>query len=268
MKKKILKIAIIMIMSILVWASIVNAFSLTVTMTPSSTTVAESTEFTVKIKVSNLDVGTNGINTVSGYFKYDKDIFETITDSSIDGCNGWSPTYTADSEKITLYKGTFVKTEEDVFQVTLKTKSGIAGKSGKIEFTQIMAGNSDTEIKAQDISTEITVGNVSDDGSNNNNSISVQPISNNTTRNTNNSNKSTNNAVISNNTGNTNSVRNTNVVNNTENTASNTGVVNNATPDQINYAGAEDTIIYIIAAVIIIAIVFYIKFEKINKEMK
>ena len=82
MKKKILKITTIMIMFTLVYVSIVNALSFTATITPSSTTVAESTEFTVKIKVSNLDVGTNGINSLSGYLKYDKDVFETITDCS------------------------------------------------------------------------------------------------------------------------------------------------------------------------------------------
>ena len=78
MKKKILKITTIMIMFTLVYVSIVNALSFTATITPSSTTVAESTEFTVKIKVSNLDVGTNGINSLSGYLKYDKDGFMSI----------------------------------------------------------------------------------------------------------------------------------------------------------------------------------------------
>ena len=46
MKKKILKITTIMIMFTLVYVSIVNALSFTATITPSSTTVAESTEFT------------------------------------------------------------------------------------------------------------------------------------------------------------------------------------------------------------------------------
>lgn len=255
MKKRILKITTIMIMFTLVYVSIVNALSFTATMTPSSTTVAESTEFTVKIKVSNLDVGANGINVLSGYLKYDKDMFETITDSSIDGLNGWSPTYTADSEKITITKPTFVKTEEEVFQVTLKTKSGVSGKSGKVEFTNIVAGNTDAEIQAQNISTEITVGNVSENVSNstgNNATIGLSP-----------SNKT-------NNTSNTNTVKNTTNKTNTNNTTNTpiSSVVNNSTPNEITYAGAEDTIIYVIGAIIILALVFYIKFERVNKEIK
>lgn len=258
MKKRIFKVTIIMIMFTLVYASIVNALSFTATMTPSSTTVAESTEFTVKIKVSNLDVGTNGINSLSGYLKYDKDIFETITDSSIDGLNGWSPVYTADSEKITITKPTFVKAEEEVFQVTLKTKSGVSGKSGKVEFTNIMASNTDAEIQAQNISTEITVGNVSENVANSTgNTIGLSNATSNNTANK------------ANNVANTNTNTNTNATNNTTNTNTPiSGVVNNTTPDQIDYAGAEDSIIYIMAGVIILAIVFYIKFERINKEIR
>ena len=184
MKKKILKITTIMIMFTLVYVSIVNALSFTATITPSSTTVAESTEFTVKIKVSNLDVGTNGINSLSGYLKYDKDVFETITDSSIDGLNGWSPAYSADSEKVTVTKPTFVKSEEEVFQVTLKTKTGVSGKTGKIEFTNIVASNTDAEIQAQNVSTEITVGTVSENVLNTtgNNTIGLSNVINNTAK--------------------------------------------------------------------------------------
>ena len=256
MKKKILKITTIMIMFTLVYVSIVNALSFTATITPSSTTVAESTEFTVKIKVSNLDVGTNGINSLSGYLKYDKDVFETITDSSIDGLNGWSPAYSADSEKVTVTKPTFVKSEEEVFQVTLKTKTGVSGKTGKIEFTNIVASNTDAEIQAQNVSTEITVGNVSENVLNTtgNNTIGLSTVINNTANKTN--------TIITNNTTNTNTNKTTN------NTPAISSVVNNTTPNEITYAGAEDSIIYIMGAIIVLALVFYIKIEKVNKEIK
>ena len=42
----------------------------------------------------------------------------------------------------------------------------------------------------------------------------------------------------------------------------------NTTGENIPYTGVEDTVMYLIAAIVIIAIVFYIKFERINKEMK
>ena len=93
MKKRIVKICIIAMLLVWVYTTIVNALSFSATMTPSSTAVDESTEFTIRVSVSNLDVGSNGINTLSGTLKFDDDVFEDITDSSIEGLNSWSPTF-------------------------------------------------------------------------------------------------------------------------------------------------------------------------------
>jgi hypothetical protein len=260
MKKKFLKIAIISVLLLFVCATIVNALSFTATMTPSSTTVAESTEFTVVIKVSNLDVGSNGINALSGYLKYDKDVFEVISDSSIDGLNSWSRNYSSDSGKVTLTKTTFVKSEEEVFQVTFKTKADVSGKSGKIEFTNIVASNSESEISATDISTEISIGAVSGNfantSSNSNSSLSI--TANPVTLNTTNTNTNTNVSA------------NVNTNTNTELTSGTLSYINstNTSPEEVPYTGVEDTIMYVIVGIVVVAIIFYIKFERINKEMK
>jgi len=80
MKEKIVKIGIIAFLFVLVYTTIVNALSLSVTMTPSSTNVEKSKEFIVKFAVSNIDAGTNGINALSGILKYE---FNANLDSRI-----------------------------------------------------------------------------------------------------------------------------------------------------------------------------------------
>ena len=336
MNRKILKITIIAILLLYICSNIVNALSFTATMTPSSKVVPPSTEFTVEIKVSNLDVGKNGINSLSGYLKYDEAVFEKISESSIEGRNGWNHSYNADNGgKITLTKTTFVNSEEDVFQITLKTKPEMYldpnNLVGEIQFTNIIASNSAAEISALDISADISVengdgssgsesenngsngtgnngsngsgsenngssgngtenngssgngsenngsngtgnngssGNGSENngsnGSNSNGTIQITPnVNNNNTSNSNNA------SLSITPTSNTNTNKNTNT-----NTNSNTNKVisysnsSNTTDESIPYTGAEDTIMYLIGAIIIIAIVFYIKFEKINKEIK
>ena len=267
--KKFFKITIITILLVFVYATIANALSFTATMTPSSTTVPESTEFTVSVKVSNLDVGANGINSLSGYLKYDTAIFEEITELSIEGMNAWSPTYNAANQgKLTLIKSSFVKTEEAVFQVTFKTKSNISGKSGKIQFTNIVASNSASDITASDIAITINIGEASDvDG----NSVQAN-VSTNTNTNTN---KATGNTSITVKNPNTNKTTNTNT-NTNKNTSKNTNKASgstyvnssNTSKEDIPYTGTEDTVMFLMGAVIAVAIVFYIKFERINKEMK
>lgn len=294
MERKIFKIAIIAMLLVCVCATLVSALSFSVTMTPSKKVVPASTEFTVEIKVSNLDVGTNGINTLSGNLIYDDEVFETIGESSIEGRNGWSHSFNPENDgKITLTKMSFVKTDEEVFQVTFKTKAQEELKTtkGLIQFKGISASNSASEITASDVSVEITIG---EEDSSNNGNVNVTPnnTTNNNNNNNNNNNKNTTNTSgnsigitpsnTNKNTTNTNKVNtNTNKANTNTNTnkATNTNkntnkevspYVNstNTTNEDIPYAGAEDYILYFIGAVVAIAIVFYIKFERINKEMK
>ncbi len=295
MERKILKIAIIAMLLVCVCATLVSALSFSVTMTPSKKVVPASTEFTVEIKVSNLDVGTNGINTLSGNLIYDDEVFETIGESSIEGRNGWSHSFNPENDgKITLTKMSFVKTDEEVFQVTFKTKSQEELKTtkGLIQFKGISASNSASEIIASDVSVEITIG---EEDSSNDGNVNVTPnnTANNNNNNNNNNNKNTTNTSgnsigitpsntnknttnTNTNKANTNTNTNTNKATNTNtNTNKNTNkevspYVNstNTTNDDIPYAGAEDYILYFIGAVVAIAIVFYIKFERINKEMK
>lgn len=246
MKKKFLKIVIIMTMLVITYTTIVNALSFTATMETNSTTVPESTEFTITIKISNLDVGPNGLSGLSGYIKYNKDIFEAINESSIEGINGWDARYASDSQKITLTKTTFVKTEESVFNITLKTKAGVSGKEGVVSFSNIVGTNNDSDISTADISTTITVGNVSGNTANttSNNTSNVIPVINTSSNNTSNTNKANNAAGSS-------------FVNQT-----------NTTGDDIPYTGVEDTIPFLMVGIVILAIVFYIKIERINKELK
>ena len=279
MKRKIFKIAIVVMLLVCVYATIVNALSFSVTMTPSSKFIPASTEFTVEIKVSNLDVGTNGINTLSGNLIYDDKVFEPIGESSIEGRNGWSHSFNPDNGKITLTKMSFVKTDEEVFQVTFKTKSSTDVKDntkGLIQFKGVSASNSASAITASDVSIEITIGEEASSEGN----ISVTPNNTtNTNKNTTNTNKNSIGITPSNpnkNTTNTNTNSNTNA-NTNKSTNSNTNTnkavspyVNstNTTNENIPYTGAEDYILYFIGAVVAVAIVFYIKFERINKEMK
>lgn len=275
MEKKFLKIAIVMVLLVFVYSSVVNALSFTATMTPSKTTVPESTEFTVSVKVSNLDVGANGINSLSGYLKYDDNVFEKIGDTSIEALSGWSVSYNAENDKVALTKTSFVKTEESVFQVTFKTKSEVAAESGKIEFTNILASNSASDINASDISITINIGEESTEEGNSSgaNVTGTNNASENTSTNKSNTTISVSTDKKNTNTNtNTNSSKNTNTnTNKSTNTNGVSGAYNNSTntsEEDIPYTGVEDTVMLLIGAVLVIAFVFYIKFERINKEMK
>ena len=277
-----------MVLSIFLMVQIVNAASLTVTMKPSSSTVQEATEFTVKVSVSNLDVGDNGINSLTGKLTYDSDIFETISESNIEGLNKWNATYDESTGVIEVNKNTFVKTSQEVFQIVFKTKSDVADKNGAISFSDIVASNSEEEISASDISVSISIsegssagsssdssnsssGNSSSNSSSNTVNIVVNSSSNNTTSN-NSSNSSSNNT--SKNTSNNTSLSNTssNDTNSTysdnKNVVSNSSYTNTTSEDDMPKTGVSDTLVSLMLVGITVALIFYIKIEKINKDIK
>ncbi len=254
--KRFLSIIVMIMLVVFAMTVSVNALSFTATMTPSATTVDESTEFTVTIKVSNLDVGTNGINSLKGYLKYDTEVFDTISESSIEGLNSWTAKYDATTGKIELTKNTFVTSTQEVFQIAFKTKSGVSGKSGTISYSNIVASNSESDISATDISTSITVGTASSSEN------TVQNISQGNT------------VVAPVINASTNSNNRNNVVNNTNVATNNT--VNNAVSQYVNTTsetdmpktGVDDTLLALVFVAIAVAIVFYVKIEKLNKDMK
>ena len=255
MKSKIVSIVIMILLIVCLVSVSVDAVSFTATMTPSATTVKEATEFTITVKVSNLDVGTNGINSLKGNLKYDTKIFETISESSIEGLNSWSAKFDEASGEISLTKNTFVTSTQEVFQIIFKTKSGVSGKSGTISYTNIVASNSETSIPATDISTSITVGNETNNNTTNTNSVANKIVTINPT-----TNNTANNSV-------TNNTTNTNNTNNSISSYVNT-MTNTQSQDNIPKTGVNDTILAVLFIVIAIAVAFYIKIEKLNKEMK
>lgn len=269
MKRKICLILFIMILIMSVLAIDVSALSFTASMTPSNTKIQEATEFTVTVKVSNLDVGDNGINSFSAYLSYANDVFETLSDSSVEGLNGWIAAYAPGTGKITLQKSSFVKSDEEIMQITLKTKSGIAENTkGAISLSNINASNSATEITASNISTTITVGTpttelptINDENTNNANTnsgsgsgtINITP---NTNVNTNNANTNNSNTTNNNST-------NNNSINN--NAISNYNSTNNQSDEDMPYTGTESSeLIKIIIGVILIALVAFIKIERLK----
>ena len=247
MKRKISFVLLIILLTFVMLTVMVNALSFTTTMTPNSTSVEEATEVVVTVSVSNLDVGDSGINSYSAYLSYDTEVFEPLTDSSVEGLNGWSSTYSTTSGQILLTKNSFVNSDEDVMQITLRTMEGLEeGTEGTVSLTGIVASNSEDNIDGTTVSTTITVGTEAE--STGNTVIQIEPTTNNVEDNS----ADVNNA-------NTSNTDNSSVYNIDTNT-------NTSNEEDIPYTGVSgDGFIKIILGVIFIALVIYIKIRKMDE---
>lgn len=252
MKKKLYVVFIMILILINILAINVSALSFTTSMTPNNTKIDAGNEVVVSVKLSSLVVGDNGINIFTATLGYDADVFETLTETNIEGSNDWQTAYNSGTGKVTLTKTSYVNSDQEIMQITLKVKSDVAdGTKGSVELSNVRASTPDDEIGGSNVSTTITVGNAnSSSGDNQPENIIGNSVSNIIVIDGNLANRTENKVVTPSN----NQVQNDTVVNDTVN-----NVVDNQTED-IPYTGSESTaLIQIIIGIIIIALLIYRK---------
>lgn len=259
MRRKLCVVTLILILLINILAVNVKAISFSTTMTPNNTKVPAGGEFMVTVKLSNVDVGDDGINTYSATLGYDSEVFEPLTGSSVEGSNSWMSAYATGTGKITLTKTTLVKSDEEIMEISLKVKEDVAdGTKGEISLTGILAASPESELSCSDVSTTITVG-TSGSGNPSTNIITNTPSQIPVEINNNSVNKPSNNVV--NNPTNINSNTDNNRVNVYGNETNN--AYGNESNSDMPYTGTDSSdFIKVTVGIIIIALLIYRKMKE------
>lgn len=148
---KVLKKILVIILIAVLLTSIANivkaANTFKATLTANTTTLKAGEEVTVTIGVSDINMGTSGINTLEGKINYDTNVFEAITSSSIQSLNNWTTTYNDENSSlngkflaVNLSSGTQESTQ--IFSVKFKVKSSVTeSKETQIEFKDITSND-------------------------------------------------------------------------------------------------------------------------------
>ena len=254
MKKKLYVIFLMVLILINILAINVSALSFTTSMTPNNTKIEAGNEVVVSVKLSSLEVGDNGINIFTATLGYDANVFETLTETNIEGSNDWQTAYNSGTGKITLTKTSYVNSDQEIMQITLKVKSDVSdGTKGSIELSNVRASTPDDEIGGSNVSTTITVGNTGTSSEEQPNNPPENPTENSVSNiiviGGNTANQTKNEVVTPSN----NQIQN-GIVGTTDN-----NTVNTPTED-MPYTGSETTaLIQIIMGIIIIALLIYRK---------
>lgn len=272
MKKRLYVIAIIIALLLSTLMVTVQAADLncTVSMKSISEKVEKGKEFTVTIDVSDINAGKKGINSIKGTLEFDDKVFEEITADSIEGSNDWNATYSKDSGKVTLLKTSFVKEDEEVCQINLKVKAKTTTTKGTIEFKDIVASNSESEVPAEDVSIDVEIGveigveednNNKNENKNKNNTITIT-----SNKNINKNNANTNKNLNTNKNTNTNkNLDSNNKATNNVNKNINNSNVTNQTTEEMPDTGIDDTIVKAIILVALVGAVGYIKMKSLEQ---
>lgn len=126
--KKILKnkisLNIMLIICILSFASIVNAFSVTINLTTTSK-LKPGEVVEIVINLSSIDAG-EGINSIEATLEYDKNVFDEVTEDNLVGLNKWKVQgYNEENGMFTALRNEKVNTSIDMIQISLRVKENV-----------------------------------------------------------------------------------------------------------------------------------------------
>lgn len=137
-----------------------EAASVTPIITPSSTRIAEGGDLTVTFSVENITFAT-GINSITFSIDYDDEIFEALDTTSFNASNGWAVVrYEPLSKGLSLSAQNLQTEAGDIVKIDFKAKTGTNGKTGVVEFKDIVFKDGfTTPYTAENIATStITIG--------------------------------------------------------------------------------------------------------------
>lgn len=222
-------------LSIILIAAIIVALSTTMvsattsfvaSLTASSTKVEQGASVVVTITLKDFTANETGINTVIGTLDYDKEIFEELTEDSIELANGWSGlAFNPLEGKFTVTNSKFMAENHEFMKITFKAKEKAAVGNTVVNLKGINASDGVDDIYPSDQKITLTV--------------KEKTASNNTPTDTDKDNKPTN--------------------TNKDNTNKNTE------KDEMPETGVVDYIVPAIIIVAVIGIFAYVRYNRIDK---
>lgn len=159
MKKKIASF-IVFILITLITTTIFATITANTKLIASKSKVKPGETFTVKLNISNINAGRDGLISAKLNIDYDKNIFETLTNDNTKGLNGLSAIYNESSAGnillVSMVSAEGIKSDSDFAEVTFKVKEGAEPKNSTITFRDIEVANLEgANLGSKSVSVEI-----------------------------------------------------------------------------------------------------------------
>ena len=151
---------IIMVVATMLMGTGVKAASssFSASVTASQKTLNPGDTVTITLGISDINMGSDGINTVEGTLSYDSAIFETVSSSNIQSLNNWSTTYNEGTGKfLSVMLGDGVKSNTQIFSITLTVKASATETTATVSLKDITSNNGTDLVSAGTKSAKVTI---------------------------------------------------------------------------------------------------------------
>lgn len=155
-KTRIITITLIFLLVFSIIGKVYANSSFTITMQASKNKLNKNEEFTVEVKISNIQ-DEKGIIAIGGEIDYDKNSLTLLKLES--SSEAWAkPTYYNESNKFVIDRESLSKAEENIFKMIFKVNEE-SSQNPKISLKNVAASNGDEDIKTSDTNIAVTINN-------------------------------------------------------------------------------------------------------------
>ncbi len=159
MKKRQLITLLIVTLFIVIFPHI--AFARQVEINADKAEIKAGDKITISVKIKDVSIE-EGMNSMQGQLVYDKDDWEQVTKEDIKSKNNWSITYNdeeteSEGKFILINFGSGEVEEQELLEITLKSKKKIIGGNSEIKLTELYTTDGENMIKMEDQAKEINI---------------------------------------------------------------------------------------------------------------
>ena len=250
--KKIVILSLTLLLIFSVMTNVYAASSFKVSLESSKTELAKKEEFTVEVKISDIQ-DERGIIAIGGKIEYDEDSLTLVKVEQ--GSDSWAkPSYSENSKKFAMDRDTRGKDDEVLFKIVF-TVNEESTKKPKITLKELVGSNGDEDIEVDDTTLTVNVK----DGTSTKPTITAKPSDNPTPSTT-----------PSASTKPSSSTKPTQGTDNKQIASSQVPKAENGENTKIPYTGFENSavLLAVLVPAIALAVFSYIKIRQINKKAK
>ena len=157
--KKTLSILIIALLTIVLCMGAVNAAqTFSVALSADKTSVEQGSTVVVTVTLKDFVATETGISALIGTFNYDRQVFETVKKTDWTFLNGWTMgNYNENGGEFTSINGGFMNETHEAIKVTLKVKENATTGSTTITFKELNGSDGNIDIYPTDQNLSLTI---------------------------------------------------------------------------------------------------------------
>ena len=144
------------ILTIFIYMNVVNASGFEMNIESDNNIIKSGETIVLTVSINNIETDNEGIDLLLASISYDNNVFENVEENDIKALGQWGGLlFNPNNNKLIIERNSQTKSNEEVFQISLKAKDNIDVESTKISINQAQSTDGNQDIEGLDGNIEL-----------------------------------------------------------------------------------------------------------------